>query len=222
MDNKTILRGINLEVKRGEFVVITGDNGAGKSTLLKAIIHNTDGLSLSGELSYYGKDALDKRNAQSIRQDVGNVFQGYALIDGKTIKENIIYPLEVLGTKRSLDEREDLVYRVCDYLGLLNKLDDYPHQLSGGQVQRAMIARSMVLDPSTYLVDEPTSNLDKSISRNIMKIYEDLNQQGKTVIMVTHHKELLSDENKRVIRLEDSKIEEVLNTTHTTHNEDNA
>lgn len=215
-DNKTILSGIDLEIKRGEFVVITGDNGAGKSTLLKAIIHDTDGLNLGGGLSYYGIDALDKRNAQKIRQDVGNVFQGYALIDSKTVKENIIYPLEVLGKKSSVDERENLVYRVCEYLGLLNKLDDYPHQLSGGQVQRTMIARSMVLEPSTYLVDEPTSNLDKSISRNIMRVYEDLNKQGKTVIMVTHHKELLSTENKRVIRLEDSKVEEVLNTTNQT------
>jgi len=213
MDNKSILKGINLEIKRGEFVVITGDNGAGKSTLLKAIIHDTDGLDVQGTLSYFGTDTLNKRNVQKIRQSIGNVFQEYALIDSKTVKENIIYPLEVLGKKKSIDERENLVYSVCDYLGLLNKLDEYPHQLSGGQVQRVMIARSMVLEPDTYLVDEPTSNLDKSISRNIMKIYEDLNHQGKTIIMVTHHKELLTNENKRVIRLEDSKTEEVLNTS---------
>lgn len=211
--NKGILEEVNLEVKRGEFVIITGDNGAGKSTLLRAIIHDTDGLEVTGDIIYRGKDATLKKNAQSIRQDIGNVFQGYTLIDGKTVKENIVYPLEVLGRKKSIEDREDLVYKVCEYLGILNKLDDYPHQLSGGQVQRVMIARSMVLEPDTYLVDEPTSNLDKSISRNIMKVYEDLNKEGKTIIMVTHHKELLSAENKRVIRVVGGKLVEELNSS---------
>ena len=120
-----------------------------------------------------------------------------------------MYPLLVLGKDSKIKKDfGNWVYEISTYLGIEDKLDYYPHQLSGGQIQRVKIARSMVLDPEVYIVDEPTSNLDKTISRGIMKIYEELNKEGKTIIMVTHHKELLTKENKRVIRVTSTGLEE--------------
>lgn len=205
---KPILQNISLEVNEGDFVVLVGDNGVGKTTLLKSIVYDYSGLEIEGTLRYLGRDVVKSR-VQEIRQSIGNVFQEYSLIEGKTVKENIMYPLLVLGKDSKVKKDfSNWVYEISTYLGIEDKLDYYPHQLSGGQIQRVKIARSMVLDPDVYLVDEPTSNLDKTISRGIMKIYEDLNKEGKTIIMVTHHKELLTKENKRVVRVSSTGLEE--------------
>lgn len=211
MKKKVILEDVNIEINKGDFVIITGDNGSGKTTLLKTLIKDTTGLDTSGSVQFNGVDIMNQRDVSAVRRKVGNIFQNYSLIDRKTVAENILYPLEILkrSQRNTVDEKSEKLLSVAKKLGILTKLNDFPHQLSGGEAQRVVIARSLILNPDIFIVDEPTSNLDKRISRGIMEIFEDLNAEGKTIIMVTHHKELLTRENKRLFRVEDNKIKEV-------------
>lgn len=211
LKNKVILDNVNVEIDEGDFIIITGDNGSGKTTLLRTLIKDTSGLDMAGKIELDKEDILKSKDVTHVRRSIGNIFQNYSLIDRKTVKENILYPLEILkrSQRNTLDEKNDKLIEVAKKLGILHKLNDFPHQLSGGEAQRVVIARSLILNPKIFIVDEPTSNLDKRISRGIMEIFEDLNKEGKTVIMVTHHKELLTRENKRLFRVEENTLKEV-------------
>ena len=201
-----VLRRISFDISQGEFISIMGPSGAGKSTLL-AILGMLD-HSWNGEYWFLG-EPVHKMNAKQRvalnKQHIGFVFQQYHLIDDLTVAENLDIPLSYRNVKKS--EREAIVADALDRFGMVAKKDLFPRQLSGGQQQLVGIARAMIAKPRLILADEPTGNLHSSHAREIMELFTALNQQGTTIIQVTH-----SEENarygKRIINLKDGWLDE--------------
>ena len=181
----TALDGIQIEIKKGEFVAIMGPSGCGKSTLLNIIglLDNPD----SGEYYFLDKEvaAYSERQRSSLRKgNIGFVFQSFNLIDELTVFENVELPL--LYLKISTDERKKRVEEVLTRMNIMHRRNHFPQQLSGGQQQRVAVARAVVNNPKLILADEPTGNLDSSNGNEVMQLLTDLNEQGTTIIMVTH------------------------------------
>jgi len=196
-----VLRRVSLEIKQGEFVTIMGPSGAGKSTLL-GILGMLDGA-WSGEYELYEHKIHKmsvKQRAEINKQYIGFVFQQYHLLDSLTVSENLDIPLSYRNIKRS--ERESLVADTLDRFGIVGKKDLYPSQLSGGQQQLVAVARAVVAGPKIILADEPTGNLHSAQAREIMELFRRLNQEGTTIIQVTHS-ETNSLYGSRIIELMD-------------------
>ncbi len=199
-----VLRRVSLEVKEGEFVSIMGPSGAGKSTLLHILgMHDMD---WNGEYHFDGQPVhkLDKKIRSDLgKKNIGFVFQSYHLIDSLTVYENLDLPLSYRNVKRS--ERESVVCDTLDRFQIVGKKDLFPSQLSGGQQQLVGVARAVIANPKLILADEPTGNLHSGQGREIMDLFRRLNEQGTTIIQVTH-----SDVNAayghRIVRLEDGWI----------------
>jgi putative ABC transport system ATP-binding protein len=200
-----VLRRITFDIMPGEFVSIMGPSGAGKSTLL-AILGMLD-HSWNGEYRFLG-EAVHRMNARQRvalnKQHIGFVFQQYHLIDDLTVAENLDIPLSYRNVKKS--EREAIVADALDRFGMVAKKDLFPRQLSGGQQQLVGIARAMIAKPRLILADEPTGNLHSSQAREIMELFKKLNQEGTTIIQVTHSEEN-SRYGSRVIQLKDGWLE---------------
>ena len=198
------LNGINLHVQKGEFVFIVGKSGSGKSTLIKLLLKELDPT--TGKI-YVNKKYLNKitrKKLPYLRRDIGVVFQDFRLLSEKTVFDNIAFVLRVTGAKgREIKER---VNRVLDLVGLRNKAKELPSKLSGGEQQRVAIARALVNQPILLIADEPTGNLDPVTSEEIMKLFNEINHMGTTIIMVTHNKDLVNAMHKRVINIEDGRI----------------
>jgi ABC-type lipoprotein export system ATPase subunit len=180
-----VLRRINLDIRQGEFVTIMGPSGAGKSTLL-GILGMLDGA-WTGEYSLFDHKVHKlsvKQRAELNKQYIGFVFQQYHLLDSLTVAENLDIPLSYRNIKRS--EREALVADTLDRFGIVGKKDLYPSQLSGGQQQLVAVARAVVASPKVILADEPTGNLHSAQAREIMELFRRLNQEGTTIVQVTH------------------------------------
>jgi ABC-type lipoprotein export system ATPase subunit len=196
-----VLRQIDLTFGEGEFVTITGPSGAGKSTLL-GILGMLD-ATWSGEYEFLGQAVhaiKPKQRAELNRQYVGFVFQQYHLIDDLTVYENIETPLSYRDFSRA--ERQAMVADILDRFQIVGKKDLYPNQLSGGQQQLVGVARAVVAKPKLILADEPTGNLHSSQAREIMALFKQLNQDGTTIIQVTHSEENATYGN-RVVQLKD-------------------
>jgi len=200
-----VLRRIDLDVAEGDFVSIMGPSGAGKSTLLHILgMHDAD---FSGEYELLGRpvhklgrgDRLDLQ-----KRTIGFVFQSYHLLDDLTVYENLEVPLSYRDVKKS--ERQAIVADVLDRFQIVGKKDLYPSQLSGGQQQLVGVARAIVAKPSLILADEPTGNLHSDQGREIMELFRRLNDEGTTIIQVTHS-ETNAAYGKRVVRLRDGWIE---------------
>ena len=198
------LNGINLHVQKGEFVFIVGKSGSGKSTLIKLLLKELDPT--TGKI-YVNKKYLNKitrKKLPYLRRDIGVVFQDFRLLSEKTVFDNIAFVLRVTGAKgREIKER---VTRVLDLVGLRNKAKELPSKLSGGEQQRVAIARALVNQPILLIADETTGNLDPVTSEEIMKLFNEINHMGTTIIMVTHNKDLVNAMHKRVINIEDGRI----------------
>ena len=198
----TALNSINLEIKEGEFVAIMGPSGCGKSTLLN-ILGLLDNPS-SGEY-HFGEFEVakysERQRAQLRKGSIGFVFQSFNLIDELTVFENVELPLIYTGVSSA--ERVKRVEEVLDKMQIMHRRNHYPQQLSGGQQQRVAIARAVVNKPKLILADEPTGNLDSSNGNDVMELLTDLNEQGTTIIMVTHS-EHDARYSHRIIRLLDS------------------
>ena len=199
------LRGVSFDVPEGDYVAIMGPSGSGKSTLLNllgCLDRPTNGA------MYLGEEDVSKMNDNQLSwmraSRIGFVFQSYNLIQQLTVVENIEVPLYYQG-KLTKDDRQRCI-DLADMVGLGDRMSHRPAQLSGGQQQRVAIARSLVNDPYFVLADEATGNLDTSTTEEILKIFEDLNNLGKTIIMVTHEDEV-SVHSKRIIRLRDGLIQ---------------
>lgn len=200
-----LLRQINLDIQQGEFVSVMGPSGAGKSTLL-AILGMLD-HSWNGEYRFLGETVHRMNARQRValnKQHIGFVFQQYHLIDDLTVAENLDIPLSYRNVKKS--EREAIVADALDRFGMVAKKDLFPRQLSGGQQQLVGVARAMIAKPRLILADEPTGNLHSSQAREIMEIFTKLNQEGTTIIQVTHSEEN-SRYGSRVIQLKDGWLE---------------
>jgi ABC-type lipoprotein export system ATPase subunit len=200
-----VLRRINLEVDAGEFVSIMGPSGAGKSTLLH-LMGMYDG-DWSGEYEFLGRQvhALGRKERLDLqRQNIGFVFQSYHLLDDLTVHENLELPLSYRNVKRS--DRQAIVADTLDRFRIVGKKDLYPSQLSGGQQQLVGVARALVASPRLILADEPTGNLHSDQGREIMELFKKLNDEGTTIVQVTHS-EANAAYGRRIVRLSDGWIE---------------
>jgi len=198
------LDGVSLNVKEGDLVAIVGQSGSGKSTLLN-MIGLLDSVT-DGSIEIEGKDISDLTDNELSKfrgEKIGFIFQSFFLLPGLTAQENVAEGLLYKGISRS--ERLEKARDVLEQVGLGDRLSHLPKELSGGQQQRVAIARALVQDPAFVLADEPTGNLDKESGINILNILKELNDQGKTVIMITHNQEH-ANMFKKVIELVDGKI----------------
>jgi putative ABC transport system ATP-binding protein len=180
-----VLRRVNLEIREGEFITAMGPSGAGKSSLLNALALLDD--QWAGE--YWFRDEAvhtmkRKQRAELAKKNIGMVFQSYHLLDDLTVQENIDLPLSYKDIPR--DQRQSLVADVLDRFQIVAKKDLYPSQLSGGQQQLVGIARAVIHKPALLLADEPTGNLHSAQAKEIMELFKELNQQGTTIVQVTH------------------------------------
>ena len=200
----TALYGLNLEIKKGDFVFIIGASGSGKSTLMKMLYREEKAS--NGEIIIGGVKVgkLKNRKVYKLRRKLGVVFQDFKLLPKLTVYENVAFAMEVLGyDKKEIRKR---VLEVLDLVGLKNKVRQYPDQLSGGEQQRVVIARAIVNKPKLLICDEPTGNLDPDTSMEIMKVLEQINAMGTTIIMATHDRDIVDRMKKRVVILDHGRL----------------
>lgn len=204
-DGQVALDDVNLKIGDSEFAFIVGPSGAGKSTLLKLI---TKELTPSAGQVLYNSEDIDKipeSKVHILRRRIGTVFQDFKLLLNRTVFENVALALEVL--KKSDAEIEKEVSEVLEKVGILEKADYFPAQLSGGEVQRTAIARAIVSKPEVLLADEPTGDLDPTTAESVVDLLEQINKDGTTVIMATHNAAIVNKFKKRVVHLKKGKIE---------------
>lgn len=193
------LNDVSLNIEEGEFVFIVGDSGSGKSTLIKLLLKElepTEGTITIGDTQL---NKLKRRQIPKFRRNIGVVFQDFRLLKDRNIYDNVAFAQKVIGVpSRSINKN---VSKMLSTVGLAAKYRSYPKQLSGGEQQRAAIARALVNQPKILLADEPTGNLDANNAWEIMKLMEEINEQGTTVVVVTHNLEIVKAMNKRVITM---------------------
>ncbi|MGN0070763.1 MAG: cell division ATP-binding protein FtsE [Atopobiaceae bacterium] len=198
--NKPALEDVSVDIYPGEFVFIVGHSGSGKSTFIKLITRELKAT--KGKVMVAGQDLTTMRNwkVPYLRRQIGCVFQDFKLLPDKTTYENVAFALEAIGKPKSVIKAQ--VPEVLRLVGLQDKMDNYPDQLSGGEQQRVAVARAMVNRPPLLVCDEPTGNLDPAISLGIMKLLDRINRTGTTVVMATHDREMVDSMRRRVIALE--------------------
>ncbi len=198
--NRPALQDITLDIQPGEFVFLVGASGSGKSTFLRLVLREEKAT--VGKVTVAGRDVgrLSRWKVPQLRRGMGAVFQDFRLLQSKTVYQNVAFTLQVLGRKNSQIERS--VPEVLDLVGLADKMQRYPDQLSGGEQQRVAIARAFVNRPPLLLADEPTGNLDPATSVGIMKLLDRINRVGTTVIMATHDAAIVDQMRKRVVELD--------------------
>lgn len=198
------LKSINFTVEAGEYIAIMGESGSGKTTLLN-ILALLD-RPTSGKVILMGKDLQeikDNEMAKFRRENLGFVFQDFNLLDNFTVKENILLPLVLSDEKISV--MEEKLSKIAKKLSVSDLLNKYPYEISGGQKQRTAIARALIGEPKILLADEPTGALDSNSTRELLKVFKDLNQDGETILMVTHSI-MAASEAKRVLFIKDGEI----------------
>lgn len=200
-----ILRGVNFTVSEGEFVYIIGRVGSGKSTLLKTIDAE---LPLSaGEATVLGHQLfkIKRKHIPELRRRMGVVFQDFKLLRDRTVEENLQFVLRATGWKEK-NMRRERIDAVMEQVGLTDKLDKFPHELSGGEQQRVAIARALLNHPSLILADEPTGNLDPETQRSIMEIFRTVCESGTAIVMVTHNRNIIKEHPGTVYLCEDGQL----------------
>ena len=194
------LKGVDISIEDGEFVFITGRSGSGKSTLLRILLKEVEPTSGRVVVNDMDLGAMPRRYVPKYRRTLGVVFQDFRLLKDRTVYENIAFAQRVIGVPgRTIKES---VPRMLKLVGLSSKYKAFPHQLSGGEQQRVAIARALINQPAVLLADEPTGNLDPQNAMEIMKLLEEINRCGTTVIVVTHSRELVNTMKKRVITMD--------------------
>lgn len=198
-DGVHALKNINLEIRKGEFVFIVGTSGSGKSTLIKLLLKEF--APSKGHIMVAGKDLsrLRENSICKLRRSIGVVFQDFRLLKDRNVYDNVAFAQRVLEVPVRKIRRD--VPRVLSIVGLSEKLDSFPDELSGGEQQRVALARALVNNPVMLLADEPTGNLDPKNSWEIMHLLEEVNRRGTTVVVVTHNREIVDMMQKRVITL---------------------
>ncbi|MBI2888381.1 MAG: cell division ATP-binding protein FtsE [Candidatus Liptonbacteria bacterium] len=198
------LEDVTFEVKPGEFLSLAGRSGAGKSTIIKLLIGEEQPSRGRVFFGQYEVNKLRSSELPHFRRHIGVVFQDFRLLLTKTAYENVAFALEVAGrTQREINE---LVPQVLDMVGLADKGNNFPHELSGGEKQRVAIARAMIHRPEVIIADEPTGNLDPFHTAEIVKLLEKINELGTTVLLATHDKDIINDLERRVITLDRGRI----------------
>lgn len=201
---KPALEKVQISIDKGEFVFIVGPSGSGKSTFIRLLLREI--MPKTGGINIAGQDIVDLRSwkVPYLRRNIGTVFQDFKLLPNKTAFENVAYALEVIGKSKHVINNQ--VPEVLKLVGLADKFESYPDELSGGEQQRVSIARAFVNRPPLLLADEPTGNLDPNTSMGIMSILNRINKTGTTVVIASHDREMVDSMRKRVIALEDGRV----------------
>ena len=198
------LQDITVKIQKGEFVFIVGPSGAGKSTFIKLLIREE--MPTKGQIFFNGKNITRMRHSQVpfLRRRIGVVFQDFRLLPQKTVYENVAFAMEVIEAPfREIKKR---VPKVLEMVGLSHKMNAKPHELSGGEQQRVSLARALVNNPDVIIADEPTGNLDPDTSWEIIKLLNEINMSGTTLIVATHAKDIVNAMRKRVLQLDSGKL----------------
>ncbi|GGG08075.1 cell division ATP-binding protein FtsE [Paenibacillus aceti] len=198
------LKGISVKIDRNEFVYLVGPSGAGKSTFMKLIYREE--VPTKGQISVNGFNIgrLKQRKIPYVRRNIGVIFQDFRLLPKLNVYENVAFAMEVVEAPKKVIRKR--VPEVLELVGLRNKANRDPSQLSGGEQQRVAIARAIVNSPSVIIADEPTGNLDPETSWGIMQLLDEINFRGTTIVMATHNKEIVNTMRKRVIAIEHGNI----------------
>ena len=198
------LDNVNLDIEKGEFVFLVGPSGSGKSTLVRCLLKELEPT--AGTIFVAGRDIgrLSQSKVPYLRRNIGCVFQDFKLLPNKTVYENVSFALEVIGKPRYMTKNQ--VEDVLKLVGLGTKMDRYPNEISGGEMQRVSIARAFVNHPPILLADEPTGNLDPVTTMGLMKLFNRINRLGTTVVVATHDKEMVDSMRKRVVALEAGRV----------------
>ena len=202
--NQPALRGVSLDIERGEFVFVVGQSGSGKSTLLRLILREE--RATFGNVLVAGRElsTLPNRKVPELRREIGTVFQDFRLLPNKNVFQNVAFALQVLGKSRHAIKA--VVPETLEMVGLDGKEKRLPHELSGGEQQRVAIARAFVNKPAILLADEPTGNLDPTTSLDIVRLLDRINRTGTTIVMATHDDEIVDQLRKRVVELNNGEL----------------
>ena len=199
------LQDVTFHLRKGEFMFVTGPSGAGKTTLVKLVTMEERPTGGTVRISGYASDKIKTREIPALRRRLGIVFQDFRLLKNRTARENVAFALEVTGA--SAEQINPKVLRTLAAVGLSDKADHLPSELSGGEQQRVAIARALVNDPFILLADEPTGNLDPKVALDILRVFKDINLRGMAVLLVTHDRTLLGEHPRaRIIELDQGRI----------------
>ncbi len=198
------LTDVTFSVEKGEFIFLVGPSGSGKTTLFRLLIRDTLPSKGSININKLELTKLPKKKIPNLRKKIGVVFQDLKLLKDRTVFENILFPLEVTGADHKSAKQK--VEKILVDVGIIEHRNKFPLQLSGGELQRVAIARALVFNPDIVLADEPTGNLDMTTSWEILKLLQDINKTGTTILMATHNTDIINSLLKRVITLEKGKI----------------
>lgn len=199
-----VLKNINLKIEDGEYVCIIGRSGSGKTTLAKLITAEEKVTSGNIVIDDWDITKIKKKDIPSLRRQIAVIFQDFRLLPKKTARENISFACEIsgdFGSKMNLK-----IEQLLQVVGLKDKANNYPFELSGGEQQRVAIARALAFNPSILIADEPTGNLDSINTEGILTLLQDINNMGTTVMLITHDKEIVNSLNKRIITIEDGRV----------------
>ncbi|MBK6283239.1 MAG: ATP-binding cassette domain-containing protein [Draconibacterium sp.] len=209
-----ILTGVNLEIEKGEFIYVIGKVGTGKSSLIKTLNAEIPLISGIGTVVGHQLKGMKQSEVAGLRRELGVVFQDFRLLTDRNVHDNLAFVLKATGWKNKI-EIEGRIAEVLDSAGVLDKIRSMPHELSGGEQQRVVVARAILNNPELILADEPTGNLDPETSEQILDLFVNLNRQGKTVIMVTHDYASIANKPARTLVCANSQISDSATNTST-------
>jgi cell division transport system ATP-binding protein len=206
-NQQSILSQVNLHIKPAEFVSLVGESGVGKTTLLRLIYFDIIPNEGTVAVAEFHSPSVSKSDIPKLRRKLGVVFQDFKLLDERNVFDNVAFALEVTGVKRT--EIGEKTLRVLADVGLSHKHHNMPHELSGGEQQRVVIARALVNEPLVILADEPTGNLDPATSMEILQLLKAINARGTAVVLATHNYELVRKSESRILQLKEGQIMEI-------------
>ena len=207
-DERLIFDNINLSISKGDFIYLVGETGSGKSSLVKSFYAEVSVSAGNIFVAGYNLNKLNKNEIPSLRRDLGIVFQDFQLLSDRTINENLEFVLKATGWKNK-DEISNRINEVLESVHLENFNTKLPHELSGGEKQRAAIARSLLNRPKVILADEPTGSLDPKKSEKIVELLKEINEKGTTVVIATHDYEIIKKFSSRIIKCSEKKLQEI-------------
>ena len=207
-DERLIFDNINLSISKGDFIYLVGETGSGKSSLVKSFYAEVSVSTGNIFVADYNLNKLNKNEVPSLRRDLGIVFQDFQLLSDRTINENLEFVLKATGWKNK-DEISNRINEVLESVHLENYNTKMPHELSGGEKQRAAIARSLLNRPKVILADEPTGSLDPKKSEKIVELLKEINEKGTTVVIATHDYEIIKKFSSRIIKCSEKKLQEI-------------
>ena len=207
-DERMLFDNINLSINKGDFIYLVGETGSGKSSLVKSLYAEIKISAGNIFVANYDLNKIDRNEIPKLRRDLGIVFQDFQLLSDRTVNENLKFVLKATGWTK----KEEISKRINDVLASVH-LENYnnkmPHELSGGEKQRAAIARSLLNNPKVILADEPTGSLDPKKSEKIIELLKEINEKGTTVVIATHDYEIIKKFNARIIKCSEKKLQEI-------------